>query len=192
MTTGYTTYIEEKDEPLSTPTPSSFEPNPSYKEDYDIALKELEEAKKMTFDEVKIQMRANYKQRISEYKTYAERAIATNEKYTKVKKEVEEWVPPTEEHQGLKTFALKQIDMCITKQKDIDKYLEKSKEKFDDSDEAVLNYINDIIDHCQRNVERFYKSWQEELERTRSKNEWMARFLESLDNEPEKCYGRVI
>lgn len=203
MPTGYTAYIEDgeittgkeflrlctrafgiaidvKDEPLSTPTPSSFEPSPFYKESYDRASKKLEEVNKMTFDEAKIQMRADYKKRISDYKHYAERETAMNEKYAKVRKEVEEWIPPTEEHEGLKKFALEQIDMCVTKQKYIDEYLEKSKEEFDDSDEAVQNYINDIVDYYQRDIERSYKSWQEELERTRNKNEWMTKFLESL------------
>ena len=203
MPTGYTAHIEDgeittgkeflrlctrafgiaidvKDEPLSTPTPSSFEPSPFYKESYDRALKKLEEVNKMPFNEAKIQMRADYEKRISDYKAYAERETAMNEKYAKVRKEVEEWIPPTEEHEGLKKFALEQIDMSMTKQKYIDEYLEKSKEKFDDSDEAVQNYINDIIDYHQRDAERSYKSWQEELERTRSKNEWMTKFLESL------------
>lgn len=204
MPTGYTAYIEDgeittgkeflrlctrafgiaidvKDEPLSTPTPSSFEPSPFYKESYDRASKKLEEVNKMTFDEAKIQMRADYEKRISDYKAYAEQEAAMNEKYVKVRKEVEEWIPPTSEHEGLKKFALEQIDMSMTKQKYIDEYLEKSKEEFDDSDEAVQNYINDIVDYYQRDIERSYKSWQEELERTRSKNEWMTKFLESLE-----------
>ena len=204
MPTGYTAHIEDgeittgkeflrlctrafgiaidvKDEPLSTPTPSSFEPSPFYKESYDRALKKLEEVNKMTFDEAKIQMRADYEKRISDYKAYAERETVMNEKYAKVRKEVEEWIPPTGEHEGLKKFALEQIDMCVTKQEYIDEYLEKSKEEFDDSDEAVQNYINDIVDYYQRDAERSYKSWQEELERTRSKNEWMTKFLESLE-----------
>lgn len=204
MSTGYTAHIEDgeittgkdflklctrafgiainvKDEPLSTPTPSSFEPSPFYKENYDRALKKLEEVNKMTFDEAKVQMKADYEKRISDYKRYAERETSMNEKYAKVRKEVEEWIPPTEEHEGLKKFALEQIDMSMTKQKYIDEYLEKSKEEFDDSDEAVQNYINDIVDYYQRNIERSYKSWQEELERTRSKNEWMTKFLESLE-----------
>lgn len=204
MPTGYTAHIEDgeittgkeflrlctrafgiaidvKDEPLSTPTPSSFEPSPFYKESYDRALKKLEEVNKMTFDEAKIQMRADYEKRISDYKAYAERETAMNEKYTKVRKEVEKWIPPTSEHEGLKKFALEQIDMSMTKQKYINEYLEKSKEEFNDSDEAVQNYINDIVDYYQRDAERSYKSWQEELERTRSKNEWMTKFLESLE-----------
>lgn len=204
MQTGYTAYIEDgeiatgkeflklctrafgiaislKDEPLSVPTPRSFQPDSYYKDRYDRALKKLEEVSNMTFDKAKIQMKASYEKRISDYKAYAEREIAKNEKYTKVRKEVDAWIPPTEEHKGLKKFALGQIDMCVTKQKCIDEYLEKSKEKFDDSDEAVRNYIDEIITYHQEEVERSYKYWQEELERTRNKNEWMAKFLESLE-----------
>ena len=47
-------------------------------------MKKLEEANKMTFDEAKIQMRADYEKRISDYKAYAERETAMNEKYAKI------------------------------------------------------------------------------------------------------------
>ena len=196
MPTGYTAYIEDgdittgkdflklctrafgiaidlKDEPLSVPTPKSFKPDNYYKERYDKALSALEEAKKLTFEEAKVQMRIAYENRISDYKRYAEKEIAMNEKYAKVRNEVEAWTPPTDEHSGLKKFALKQIDMCVTKQKYIDEYIEKSKEEFDGSDEAVRQYMDDNIKICQEQVDRAYESWQEELERVRSKNEWM-------------------
>lgn len=172
--------IDVKDEPLSTPTPSSFELSPFYKESYDRALKKLEEANKMTFDEAKIQMRADYEKRISDYKRCVKRETAMNKKYAKVRKEVEEWIPPTEEHEGIKKFALEQIDMSMTKQKYLDEYLEKSKEEFDDSDEAVQKYINDNIQYCKDSLDRAYKSWKEEIERTEKKNIWIQKFLESI------------
>ena len=125
-------------------------------------------------------MKVAYKRRISDYKSWAEKESFMNEKYAKVRKEVEEWIPPTEEHQGLKKFALEQIDMCITKQEYIDEYLEKSKEVFDDSNEAVKKYIGDNIQCYKDNLDRAYKSWKEELERTEKKNIWIKKFLESI------------
>lgn len=80
----------------------------------------------------------------------------------------------------MKRFALEQIDMCVTKQKYIDEYLEKSKEVFDDSDEAVEKYISYNIRYCKEELDRAYKSWKEELERTEKKNIWMKKFLESI------------
>lgn len=173
MPTGYTAYIEDgdiatgkeflklcvrafgiaidlKDEPLSVPTPTHFEPDTYYKEIYEKALEELNKANNLTFDEAKIQMKAAYERRISDYKSWAEKEVAMNQKYAKVRKEVEEWIPPTEEHQDLKKFALEQIDMCVTKQEHIDEYLEKSKEIFDNSDEAVEKYISENIQYCKK------------------------------------------
>ena len=203
MPTGYTAYIEDgdiatgkeflklctralgiaidlKDEPLSVPTPTHFEPNIYYKERYEKALEEFNKANNLTFDEAKIQMKTAYERRISDYKSWAEKESLMNEKYAKVRKEVEEWIPPTEEHQDLKKFALEQIDMCITKQEYIDEYLEKSKEVFDDSNEEVEKYISDNIQYCKDSLDRAYKSWKEELERTENKNIWIKKFLESI------------
>lgn len=203
MPTGYTAYIEDgdittgkdflklctrafgiaidqKEDPLSVPTKTKFEPNSYYKERYEKALSALEQAQKITFDEAKSQMRLAYEKRISDYRQFADKEISMNKKYEKVRKEVEEWNPPTEEHTELKKFALEQIDMCVTKQKYIDEYIEKSKELFDGSDEAVHKYMIDNIDLCQVDVDRAYKSWQEELERVESKNKWMQQFLDSF------------
>lgn len=204
MPTGYTAYIEDgdittgkeflklctrafgiaidqKDEPLSVPTQTKFEPNNYYKEKYDKALLALEQAKKITFDEAKNQMWIAYEKRIADYKSYADREISMNNKYEKVRREVNDWNPPTEEHNGLKKFALEQIDMCMTKQKYIDEYIAKSNELFDGSDEAVHQYMIDNIEMCQEEVDRAYESWQEELNRAKSKNKWMKQFLDSLN-----------
>lgn len=203
MPTGYTAYIEDgnittgkeflklctrafgvtidlKDEPLSVSTKTHYEPDTYYKERYEKALKELSKANNLTFDEAKSHMKAAYKRRISDYKSFAEKEVAMNQKYAKVRKEVEEWIPPTEGHQGLKKFALEQIDMCVTKQEYIDEYLEKSKEVFDDSDEAVEKYISDNIQYCKESLDKAYKNWKEELERTEKKNIWIRKFLESI------------
>lgn len=203
MPTGYTAYIEDgkittgkdflklctrafgiavdqKDEPLSVPTKTKFEPNSYYKDRYDKALLALEQAKQITFDEAKTQMWLAYEKRIADYKSYADKEISMNQKYEKVRREIEAWNPPTEEHSGLKKFALEQIDMCVTKQKYIDEYIEKSKELFDGSDDAVHEYMLDNIEQCQVDADRALKSWQEELDRVENKNKWMKQFLDSF------------
>lgn len=126
-------------------------------------------------------MRKSYEERISSCKYYAQNAMVLNEKYEKVRKEAEEWTPPTEDHKELKKFALNQIDISITKQESIDRHLELAEEEYDDSDEAVQNYIDENIEFCQNNVERYYNALQEDLENVRKKNEWMQKFLESLE-----------
>lgn len=203
MPTGYTSYIEDgdittgkeflklctrafgiaielKDEPLSVPTPTHFEPDLYYKSRYERALQNLDKAKKITFEEAKNKMKLSYEKRISDYKSFAENAISLSRKYEKVRKEVEDWIPPTDNHKNLKKFALDQIDMSITNQGYIDEYLEISKEEFDSSDEAVYKYIEENINFCSKEVDMAYKAWQEELQRTKEKNEWITKFYESL------------
>lgn len=203
MPTGYTAYIEDgkittgkeflklctramgvavdlKEEPLSVSTPTSFEPKTYYKDNYDKALKKLEKVSNMSFEEAKSQMKKDYEKRTYDYKVRTEKEITINERYENVKKEVEEWIPPTENHRRLKEFALEQINMSINELRYIDGYLEKIKENFDDSDETVQNYINNLVARCKEDVKWNYKIWQEELESVRRKNEWMKQFLESF------------
>ena len=174
--------INQKEEPLLNPTHTKFEPDSYYKERYDRAIDRLKEVKDMSFDEALAQMREHYNKRIAGYKQFVESAIEKNKKYQKIRDEVEQWIPPTEDHNGIKKFALEQIDVSMTKQKYIDEYIELSKQPLDDSNEAVEKYRAEYIDDCQKEVNRAYESYKDELKRVADKNEFMLKFLESLRN----------
>lgn len=205
MPTGYTAYIEDgeittgkeflklctrafgvaidqKEEPLSNPTHTKFEPDSYYKKRYNEAVDKLKAAKDMTFNEVLSQMVERHAKKVSDCKRYAEKATEINRKYQKVRDEVEQWIPPTEDHNGIKKFALEQIDVSMTKQEYIDEYIELSKQSLDDSNKAVEKYRAEYIDDCQKEVNRAYKSYKDELKRVADKNEFMRKFLDSLEN----------
>ena len=102
-------------------------------------------------------------------------------KYLKVRNEVDSWIPPTSEHEELKKFALNQIDISMNT--DYCKYCEEELNKeLDISDDAVWKYINDINEFYEKDTERAYQRWQEELKRAADKNKWMKQFLDSLEN----------
>ena len=61
-------------------------------------------------------------------------------------------------------------------------YEEELNKELDISDDAVWKYINDINDFYEKDTERAYQSWQEELKRVADKNKWMEQFLDSLEN----------
>ena len=61
-----------------------------------------------------------------------------------------------------------------------DNNFKSSKEVFDDSNESVEKYISDNIKYCKDSLDRAYKSWKEELERTEKKNIWIKKLLESI------------
>lgn len=204
MPTGYTSYINDgkitsgkeflklctrafgiavdlKDESLDVPTPSHFEPDPYYENRYKNSLVSREKAYNMTFEEAKEDMVSKFKNK----KTWAERCLKDckdeDEKYIKIWKDVEQWIPPTPEHENLKKFCLEQIDMSLHTSiyKWYEEYINK---ELDTSDDAIRKYIDDLKDQEDREVNRAYEKYQAELKRVEEKNLWMKQFLDSLEN----------
>lgn len=62
---------------------------------------------------------------------------------------------------------------------------------FDDSDQAVQQYIQKQIEFCEDDVSRAQEAWDEEIKRTNQKNEFMQLFLESLKNLPGEAGHEV-
>lgn len=203
MPTGYTSYIEDgeittgkdflklctrafgvavdlKDEPLSVPTPEFIEPDRYYEDKYNEALEKLKSFINMSKEDIKKEMKEKHDKDIEYYKRYLDKANSRNKKYEKVRKEVEDWNPPTPEHVSLKKFALEQIDMCMESQTTIDSYAHRIKKEFDDSDEAVEKYIKTTIDNHRGNVDWRLEEWIKALKSVKEKNEWMRQFLNSL------------
>ena len=172
--------IELKDEPLSVPTPTKFEPDTYYKKRLEDEKANFEKFKAMSFEEARAEMVRAYEDRVDMYKSMLESSLKRNEQYARVRAEVEDWNPPTPDHIELKKFALKQIDMCIDTQEQIDRYREYANEELDDSDSAVAEYIHEQTEFHRQGVKRAKESWDDEVKRTEDKNKWMELFLNSL------------
>lgn len=173
--------INMRDEPLSKPVPIQFEPNPYYKKDYEETVEIRNKYRQMTFEEAKKELIEKHKKDIESTRKSLDKYIAEDERYMKVRDEIEKWIPPTSEHENIKKFALNQIDISLNT--DIREYCNKELSKdLDVSDEAVYSYMNDINEFYENDVARAYKRWQEELKRTADKNMWMKQFLDSLEN----------
>lgn len=169
------------DKPLSVPTPTHFEPNPYYKEEYDKAVEVRNKYRQMTFEEAKQDIIKKHNAEITQTKKFLEKYKLEDEKYKKVRDDIVKWNPPTDKHKEIKNFALRQIDLSMNTY--IYNYLERDLNKeLDISDNAVWKYINDMNASCEKKVGEAYEQWQEELKRTDEKNTWMQQFLESLDS----------
>jgi len=205
MPTGYTAFIEDgnittgkeflllcsrafgvameiRDEPLSVPTPITFEPDGYYKNRYESAVKRLEEERNISFEVAKRRMRSDYDMRVKDAKRTIANMTAINERYTKVRGQVSGWVPPTKNHEGIKKFALEQIDMCVNSDKMFAYYQEIINTPFNDSDEAVQEYIKKYVEYLESEVERAKKAYDEEVKRANDKTQFMKEFIESLEN----------
>ena len=214
MPTGYTKYIEDgdittgkeflklctrafgvaidqKDDPLSVPTKTKFKPSQYYIDVYNKACEGLRDAKSISFNEAKLRLKSKHHKKIEDCKKCAEKYSDLRNKYLKVRQEVEAWTPPTSEHNGLKKFALEQIDMCIPSVESINEFINKSKEPLDLSDEAITKFIENNIAQYKDSVEYYKKSMNAEYERTQEKQDWMDKFLASLENMDGEINGVV-
>ena len=204
MPTGYTSYIKDgeitsgkdflklctrafgvavdlKDESLDVPTPNHFEPHPYYEKAYKDSLVSREKAYSMTFEEAKEDMISKFKNNKASEEKILEEYKDEDEKYLKVREEVEKWIPPTPEHENLKKFCLEQIDMSLNT--DLYEWYEKDINKeLDTSDDTVRKYIDYLKDQKNMQVNRAYEKYQAELKRVEEKNLWMKQFLDSLEN----------
>lgn len=205
MPTGYTAYIEDgdittgkeflrlctrafgvaidqKEDPLSVPTQTKFEPDQYYIDAYNRACDTLRDAKSISFDEAKLRLKSRHHKKVEDCEKCAEKYSDLRNKYLKVRQEVEAWTPPTSEHNGLKKFALEQIDMCIPSEETIVEFINKAKEPLDLSDDTITKFISDNINQCKSSVEYYKNLMNAEYERTQEKQEWMDKFLRSLEN----------
>ena len=205
MPTGYTAYIEDgdittgkdflmlcsrafgvaidvRDEPLSVPTPTHFEPDPYYQKRYEDSVKELQVVKNMSFTEARDHMRAEHTSRVERAKRQLKMMEEINKKYENVSRQVEAWVPPSDEHNGIKEFALKQIDMCVYTPMMFDAYRDDVTSELDESDEAVQKYMDELIKLSEDDVKRAKERYEAEVERAKQRTSFMQAFIESLED----------
>ena len=191
MTTGYTAYIQKgvittgKD--FLKLCLSNFDIAINMKNEllsnvnYDKAVQDRDNFKKLTFEQVRQQLVEKQKEDIEFIKESLDKYKAEDKRYFKIKEEIENWIPPTPEHENLRKFALEQINMSLNTDK-IEYYNEKLNLKSEISDEDVYTYINHTNFMNVIMVESAYKNWQNDLKRIADKNIWMEQFLDSVDN----------
>lgn len=199
MPTGYTAYIEDgevstgkdfltlccrnfgvcidmKEDSLSKPIPEKFEPDTYYKQRYENALLELEEAKSLTKETAINRIKSDRKNREDGIAKAIKKNEETKAKYLKVRNEVEKWIPPTSEHVNLKKFALEQIDMCDCDYTDFyNRELENIRREIIPED-----YIKDNIAVCEKSVQRAKSDYESEIQRTNERNMWLQSFRNSF------------
>ena len=161
-----------RDEPLSVPTPTYFEVDLYYKQQYEKAVRGYNEIQLRTSEEAKQDIIEAYK------------CVENNKKYLKIKEEILKWIPPTADHEEIKKFALDQIDYCIVSDRDLQSY--KRSADMDNAglfwtDEEVQNYLEENKQDFKDSVENAYKRWQEAIKDAEMKNLWMKQFLDSLE-----------
>lgn len=208
MPTGYTVFIEngdistgaeflkkcirnfgccigQRDDALTDPLITDIKPDTYYKRQYDYYLGKLETFRKKSIEEIKEELCAKGEKKMNEKKKYLSDQLMLRNKYLAIRNDVERWVPPTPDHQGIKDFALEQIDMCIPTNEYLDK-LEKQiqsleNQNTDVTDEMASDYIIDELNFYGKRLKYYSKRMNEEEERAANRTKFIKDFLSSLN-----------
>lgn len=164
--------IMQRDDPMDEP-PAKQKPG-------DYNAKALKEAEKKL---AKLKAMSTAKQR--EYgETLRSKAVASamqsrskareeEARLTSMEAQVKAWLPPTDDHKGLKDFMLQQI--AISKHGDwMDKYVREAEEKTPEA------YFVDALSGAARDIKYHAEEHAKEVERTNDRNEWIDQLYKSL------------
>jgi len=167
--------IEMRDEPLSEPIPEKFNGDDTYRLWLEDAKTKLSKLKALSQDEVHAANEAEYRKHVDRWKAGLKEREEKRQAYLSVLDGVQKWTPPTQDHEGVKIFALDQINMCLKDLQQMDKFTE---EPVKESDEE---WLSTHIKYCEYDIRRYEQQVEEEEQRTASRNLWLRELRESLD-----------
>lgn len=165
--------IEMRDMGLDARIPDEFEPPTYHEKEIRIAKARLATLGEMTPENAARHAKEDYDQAVIAREKAETERNARRERYEAMLADVDKWQPPTEEHQGLKTFMADQLRESI---------------KFD----CGMDYWPDLptldgaewmaqqVAKAERDVAYHTEEHQKELERTESRNAWVRALRESL------------
>lgn len=124
-----------------------------------------------------VQLQAEYDEDYQEAIKQVERIRANKEqvqeRYEKLRYEVADWVPPTEDHVYLKEFALQQLEDSIRADCAPSIYSEPKRKIATDQKEKEIEYL-------QADIQRYTQTIEETKERDENHNAWITKLYMSL------------
>lgn len=157
----------------------------SFLDKYEKAVTDLDIAQKLTIEEARAEMEADHKKNVDDALRILGEYEETNRRLSAMRDKVIAWVPPTDEHKGLKEFALKQIRISMIPAEIIDMYKRESIAVLDVSEEAVSAYIDRQIKFCEKRVLTAKREWEAETARAKNHIEYVTQLINSFDNNSE-------
>lgn len=157
----------------------------SFLDKYEKAVTDLDIAQKLTIEEARAEMEADHKKNVDDALRILGEYEETNHRLSAMRDKVIAWVPPTDEHKGLKEFALKQIRISMIPAEIIDMYKRESTAVLDVSEEAVRVYIDRQIKFCEKRVLTAKGEWEAETARAKNHIEYVTQLINSFDKNSE-------
>ena len=199
MSTGYTSEIGTKDnltfkeftlkcarafgaclhqrDDASDVLPQKQEVDKYHIDELNSAIKKLKILKKTTKKVLRQIFEKEFLKRNKELLISIEKTHALQSKYESMLDKVNNWIPPSTEHDGLKKFMIEQIAESIKWDCSTSYYeegLSREKESFEE-------YYTDKLKSLEKDIKYHEEKYNEDVERTNKANQWIEDLYNSLN-----------
>ena len=165
------------DSPYEPRTPSEY-----YVNSLQSQREKLEEMKTMT-DEAIVQ---DFENLLKDSLEYHERELEKTKvnlgRLNSIMESAKSWVPPTEDHEGVRDYMIDQLEITIKADGDPSYHVNKIVQAKKELEEGIgpKVYREEKIKEIEDRISYYGAEVQKELERCKDSNEWMDKFLESI------------
>jgi hypothetical protein len=173
--------IHMRDNPLDSPyeprTPSEY-----YVNSLQSQREKLEETKTMTDEAIVQDFETLLKDSLEYHERELEKTKVNLGRLNSIMESAKSWVPPTEDHEGVRDYMIDQLEITIKADGDpsyhVNKIVQAKKELEEGIDPKV--YREEKIKEIEDRISYYEGEVQKELERCKQSNDWMDKFLESI------------
>lgn len=167
--------IEMRDEPIGTPIPDEFEPGTKHFDAQIVrAVKAIDRISSMSDDDCEKEAFAVFQGKAADYEKQARGREEERLRYKRMLAKVSAWTPPTDDHEGLKSFMQEQLTESIDHDcggKEYDRYPDR---------ETGKEWRLREFAAARRTVEHSTNGRDKEIERTNERNKWLKDLRGSL------------
>jgi len=165
--------IMMRDEPMDKEIPEEFKPSQWHNERRELAEKEAVRLASLTDEEADAEAQADYDREVERVKKWDREKERDRKKYDRMLAMVEEWEPPTPDHQSMKRFMRQQIVDTI--KFDCSPYHRDTPRR-----KPGGVWLSNALAKAEQDIEYHTKHQAEEDERTASRNKWLKELRASL------------
>lgn len=169
--------MEMRERPLDFPVPEHFTPSEHYRDALRKAQSELSALESMTEADQRSYGERIRGERIESALKASSRTRVIRDRLLAMREKVENWVPPTADHQGLKAFMVEQIDSTLQ----FDGNTEGIQGRIDRAGNASPEVLwSEVLAAAMSSVEYYKEQMTEEQIRYAERNQWIKDLRDSV------------
>ncbi|WP_133771644.1 hypothetical protein [Enterovirga rhinocerotis] len=172
---GFGALYSMRDEPGDAPIPDRFEPQTAYHDERLAAARvRLIQLLAMSSEEVRAAAEESQRESDKSLNEYKARRLLHRERYEAMLVRVRDWAPPSSEHEPLKEFMIEQLESSINFDCSTGPWSEQP------APLSPEDWFDDELQKASREVGYHTRERAKEIERTESRNKWLADLRASL------------